>query len=337
MLFGFGAAAIAGFLTTSVPVWTETGPVIGARLGALVALWLAGRVAMLLAGALPAPLVALVDAAFLPALAVVVAVPIFRARQPRNYGVVAILALLSLANATVHLDAIGAAQATAGPGLRLGIDLLALLVLVIGGRITPAFTRNALRRAGDPAEVVSRVWLDRTALAVVAAFAVVDLALPRTAASGLVAVAGALAVAGRMLGWQTLRTLRDPLLWSLHAGYAWVAVGLGCVGASDLGAPLPWTAGLHALTAGAFGSMILSVMSRVALGHTGRPLVAPRGMALAYLLVTLGAVLRVVGPSAAPSLSVLWIAGGLWSAGFAIFSALYVPILLRPRVDGQPG
>jgi uncharacterized protein involved in response to NO len=140
-----------------------------------------------------------------------------------------------------------------------------------------------------------------------------------------------------MLGWQTLRTLRDPLLWSLHAGYAWVAVGLGCVGASDLGAPLPWTAGLHALTAGAFGSMILSVMSRVALGHTGRALAAPRGMALAYLLVTLGAALRVVGPIAAPSLAALWIAGALWSAAFAIFCALYVPILLRPRVDGQPG
>jgi uncharacterized protein involved in response to NO len=337
MLFGFGAAAVAGFLTTSVPVWTDTPPVIGARLGALVALWLAGRLAMLFAGASPPPLMAFVDAAFLPAVAVLVAVPIFRARQPRNYGVVAILAVLSLANGLVHGGAIGGAQEVARAGLRLGIDLLALLVLVIGGRITPAFTRNALRRAGERGEVVSRLWLDRAALASVAAFAVVDLVWPRTAASGLVALAGALAVAGRMLGWQTLRTLRDPLLWSLHAGYAWVAVGLACVGASDLGAPHPWTAGLHALTAGAFGTMILSVMSRVALGHTGRPLVAPRGMALAYLLVTLGAVLRVVGPSAAPSLSVLWIAGGLWSAGFAIFCALYVPVLLRPRVDGQPG
>jgi uncharacterized protein involved in response to NO len=339
MLFGFAPAAVAGFLTTSVPVWTETQPLSGARLGALVSLWLAGRVAMAVAGAWPAGLFATVDAAFLPTLAAVVAVPILRARQPRNYGVVAILALLSAANLLVHLEAIGAATAVAGAGLRLGIDLLALLVLVIGGRITPAFTRNALLRAGAPGEVVSRRWLDGAALACVAAFVAVDLAAPRTTASGLVALAGAFLVAGRMLGWQTRRTLRDPLLWSLHVGHGWVAVGLLCVGASDLGAPLPWTAGLHALTAGAFGTMILAVMSRVALGHTGRALAAPRGMALAYLLVGLGAALRVVGPSTAPgaATAALWLAGALWSGAFAIFTVLYAPVLLRPRIDGQPG
>ena len=128
-------------------------------------------------------------------------------------------------------------------------------------------------------------------------------------------------------------------MWSLHAGYAWLVVGLACVALGDLGGRLPWTTGVHALTAGAFGSMILAVMTRVSLGHTGRPLVAPRGIALAYGLVSAGALLRTFGPLAAPSLALaLLVASGvLWSAAFAIFLAVYAPILVRSRVDGRPG
>jgi uncharacterized protein involved in response to NO len=143
----------------------------------------------------------------------------------------------------------------------------------------------------------------------------------------------------RLAGWQSAKAWRDPLLASLHAGMAWVALGLLLVGAGDLGAGVTWTSGLHALTAGALGSMILAVMTRVALGHTGRPLVLPKGAVGCYLLVHAGAALRVVLPLAPvllqPALMVA--AAVLWGAAFALFAVLYAPILSRPRIDGKEG
>jgi uncharacterized protein involved in response to NO len=339
MLFGFAAAAIAGFLLTSVPVWTERPPLVGAHLAGLAALWLAGRIALALAGTLPAALVAAIDVAFLPLLATAVAGPLLATRQRRNYGFPPLLLGLALAHACVHAEALGLHLGGAQTGLRLGVDLVALLVALIGGRITPSFTQNALRREGDTTPVLQRAWANRAALGAVIVYAAVDLVAPRTPASGLLAALAAAALAARMSGWRSLRTRRDPLVWSLHAGYAWLVVGFACIAAGDLGAPLFWTAGVHALTAGAFGAMILAVATRVALGHTGRALVAPRGIPLAYALVSLGALLRVLGPVVAPAWSVhLVVCGGLvWSAAFALFLVIYIPILLRPRVDGRPG
>jgi uncharacterized protein involved in response to NO len=153
-----------------------------------------------------------------------------------------------------------------------------------------------------------------------------------------VAAAAGLAVAARMTGWQTLRTWRDPLVWSLHLGMVWVALGLLLVAAGDLGRSVPASAGLHALTAGAMGSMILAVMTRVGLGHTGRALVLPTGAVAVYLLVHAGAAARVLG-TLAPGLgqSLLVVGGLLWSAAFGLFAILYASILVRPRVDGKEG
>jgi uncharacterized protein involved in response to NO len=338
MLFGFVAAAIAGFLLTSVPVWTGRPPLVGARLAALAALWLAGRAAMLLAGSLPGVLVTTLDLAFLPALAGALAPSLLGAK--RKHGVfLLVLCGLWAANGVVHLDARGLTPGLAPAGLRGAVDLAALLVAILGGRITPAFTANALVRDGVAARVVSRPWLDRLAVSAVVAFGLADLVAPRSFASGSLALCASLLLAARLAGWQGLRMRGDALVWSLHAGYAWLAVGLACVGIGDLGGHLPWTPGVDALPAGAFGAMILAVMTRVALGHTGRPLVAPRGVALAYGLVSAGALVRTFGPFAAPSLALpLLIASGvLWSAAFAIFLAVFAPILVRPRLDGGPG
>jgi uncharacterized protein involved in response to NO len=339
MLFGFAAAAIAGFLLTSVPVWTERPPLVGARLAGLAALWLAGRVAFALAGTLPAALVAALDLAFLPLLALAVAAPLLATRQRRNYGFPPLVLGLALANALVHAEALGLGLGLAQAGLRLGVDLVALLVALVGGRITPSFTQNALRREGDATVVLQRPWANFAGLAAVVLYAAADLLVPRTPASGALAALAAATLAVRMSGWRTWRTRRDPLVWSLHAGYTWLVVGFACIAAGDLGAPLFWTAGVHALTAGAFGAMILAVATRVALGHTGRPLVAPPGIPLAYALVSLGALLRVLGPVVAPAWGVqLVVCGGLlWSAAFALFLAVYAPILLRPRLDERPG
>ena len=146
------------------------------------------------------------------------------------------------------------------------------------------------------------------------------------------------ALAGRMLGWQTLRTVRDPLLWSLHAGLAWVVIGFALVAVSDLSGALPPQAGLHALSAGAMGAMLLAVMTRVPLGHTGRPLVLPRGAVACYALVHLGALLRVTAAALPASPPALLVAAGVaWAGAFALYAALYAPILWGPRVDGRPG
>ena len=133
--------------------------------------------------------------------------------------------------------------------------------------------------------------------------------------------------------------LRDPLLWSLHLGYAWVAIGLAVIAFADLAGAIPWSVGVHAQTAGAIGTMVLAVMTRVALGHTGRPLVAPRAAVAAYLLVTAGALVRTLGALVVPDayLQVIVIAGLLWAAAFAAFLVHYAPILTRSRVDGGPG
>jgi uncharacterized protein involved in response to NO len=339
MLFGLVAAAIAGFLTTSVPVWTGRRALSGGPLLALVALWAAGRLAMLGAGLLPAGLVAGVDVAFLPVLAVLLGRVLWRTGQVRNYGVVAVVAVLAIAHAVVHAQALGWTATSAQRALRLAVEVVVLLIVVIGGRITPAFTANALRRRGMDAPIRAQPGIDRLAVAAVALVAVVGLLAPRSVASGAVACAAGLLVAARMTGWQTARTVSDPLLWSLHAGMAWVVIGLLLVGVADLGAPLAGSAGLHALTAGAMGSMILAVMTRVALGHTGRPLALPRGAVGCYLLVHAGAAMRVAaallpGPAQA---SWLLAAGLLWAAAFWLFVLIYAPILTRPRVDGVAG
>jgi uncharacterized protein involved in response to NO len=339
MLFGVVAAAIAGFLLTATPVWTGRPALRGRPLAALLALWALGRLALWAAGVLPALLVAALDLAFLPALAAVLARTVWRTGPWRNYGVVALVAVLALANAGVHAQALGGPAAAAPRALRFAVDLVVVLIVVIGGRITPGFTTNALVRRGSPARARSRPWLDRLAVAAAVAVAGADLLAPRSAASGGLAALAAAAVAARMAGWQTLRTGSDPLVWSLHAGMAWVALGLALVAAGDLGAPIAPSAGLHALSAGAMGAMILAVMTRVALGHTGRPLELPPHAIWCYVAVHAGAALRVAsalaGPAHAPLL--LAAAGALWAAAFGLFAALYAPILLRPRIDGKEG
>jgi uncharacterized protein involved in response to NO len=339
MLFGLVAAAIAGFLLTAVPVWTARRALCGRPLMALVALWALGRVAMVAAGALPAALVAAIDLAFLPALALVLVRTLWRSGQRRNYGVAGLVGLLALANAAVHAQAIGLAPASAPRALRFAVDVIVVLIVVIGGRITPAFTTNALLRRGVASRARSRPWLERLAVASTASLAGVGLLAPRSVASGVLSGLAGLAVAARMAGWQTLRTWHDPLLWSLHAGMAWIAIGLLLVAVADLGGPIPATAGLHALTAGAMGSMILAVMTRVSLGHTGRPLALPRGAVGSYALVHAGAAVR-VGAAFAPGPvqgDLLIVGGLLWAAAFALFAILYGSILTRPRVDGEPG
>jgi len=275
--------------------------------------------------------------AFLPALAGALARPL--AGQRRNAGFLLVLLALAVANGLFHANAIGRPSVTASAALRCAVDLVAVLLVVIGGRITPAFTRNALAGRGAADAVRPSPGLDRLALVGTAIAAGAGLFPQTEALRGAAALVAGLAVAARLVGWRPWRVLDTPLLWSLHGGQAWLAIGLVATGIAALGGPVPPTLALHALTAGAIGATVLAVMTRVALGHTGRPLEPPRGTALAYGLVNAAALVRVAGPAALPGrVLAVWIGAGLlWAAAFALYLVLYAPMLLRPRVDGKPG
>ncbi len=340
MVFGYTAAVIAGFLLTAVPTWTETPILPRPRLALLVALWGGGRLVMWGAALLPPVLVAAVDLLFLPALAAMVAPPIWRRGARRNLVFVALLAVLTAANAAVHAEAIGVGPGIGTPGLVVAVDAVAVLLVIVGGRIVPAFTTNALRQrlGGDPG-VRSFPLVNRLSIAFAVGVLVLDAVAAPSAFVGWAALGGGVLLAVRMAGWRTVACLGQPILWVLHLGYAWVVVGYLVKGLAALGAPVDPVTALHALTAGGIGTMTLGVMTRAALGHTGRPLVVAPAIAIAYVMVSVGAVLRVLGPVVTPELyeAANLVAGLLWAGAFAVFGVVYWPILTRPRVDGRPG
>jgi uncharacterized protein involved in response to NO len=338
MVFGFIAAAIAGFLLTAVPSWTGQRGFAGAPLILLVTLWLAGRVTIVGASALPVWLVMAVDVAFLPALALLVAPPLLRARN-RNTPLLLVLALLTLCNAWFHWALIRQNPVSASHALLIAIDLVLLLVTVIGGRILPAFTASGLRAAGHPVRI--RVWpaIGPAAIVAMACVALGDLLWPDSRVAGLLAGAAAVLQGVRLIQWRSAATLGQPIVWVLHLAYAWLPVGLALKSAALLGQSAISAFWLHALTIGVLATMILGVMSRAALGHTGRPLVVEPAIALAYGLLLLAALTRVFGLAVTPLdyVTVIVVAASFWTAAFAIFLYVYAPILWGARADGKPG
>lgn len=336
MVFGFTAAVIAGFLLTAVGNWTQRETATGSALAGLVALWGAGRLAIGLADRLPAWTVAAVDLSFVPALALAIGRPIVLARNRRNVVVVLAVLVFWSANLAMHLDALGLV-----PGLRhraalVAIDVVVLFMVLITGRVVAMFTRNA---TSDP-RCRSLAWADRAAAVAVACVTVVDAAdATAPAVKAPVFIVASLLVAGRAVHWGAGRTLRNPLLWILHVGHAWIIVGLALRAAAALTLALPDSLGMHAITAGAIGGLSLGMMARVTLGHTGRPLVLPARFSLAFGAVTVAALGRVAAPLLPPSaqLGVLVTSAMTWALAFASYAAVFAPILLAPRADGKPG
>lgn len=338
MLFGFVAAAIAGFLLTAVPSWTGSPGFAGRPLVAIVILWLAGRVAMAMPDSLPLWAAATLQLALLPALLVLLAPPVLRARN-RNLPILGVVTLLWLIDAAFMRAMQTGDVLLAAGAARIGVDLVLMLVVVIGGRIVPAFTGSALRSMGSQVAPISRGWLEVVAIGAVAAIVICDLFLPDSRAAGVLAGVAAAAHALRLAGWRSFRVRGEPILWVLHVAYAWLIVGLALKALwllGDVGFAAKWQ---HALTSGAFATMILAVMTRASLGHTGRPLVVTRAIATAYVLLTLGAALRVFGGAFDPALYLLSLtASGLaWTVAFLIFVWVYGPILMSPRIDGRQG
>jgi uncharacterized protein involved in response to NO len=331
MIFGFAFAVVVGFLFTAVRNWTNQPTPTGPALMAIAALWLAGRV---LVETPWAALAAATDAAFALAAAAGIAVPLWRSRNRRNYFFVALIAALGGAGVAVHLALAGAAAFAAGRSLAIALDLVLLIMAVMGGRVIPMFTANAVPGA-SPARLP---WLERTALGSVAALIAVDLAGAPAPAIALLAAVAAIAHAARLALWRPWRTAGRPILWILHASYAWIAVHLALRAFAALELIPPGLA-THALTVGAIGGLTLGMMTRVARGHTGRPLQAGAAEALAYVLIQLAAVARVFGPLVVPRwyLDAVVVSGLLWSAAFALFTVACWPMLVQPRIDGRDG
>lgn len=336
MLFGFIVAAIAGFLLTAVPSWTGARGFAGWPLALLAALWALGRVGVSSAEYLPPPLVAGLDLAFLPALAAFVLPPLMRARN-RNSPLLAVLTALWATNAAFYWGLDHADPALARHALLVGIDIVLLFITVIGGRIIPAFTTAALRQRGLASPV--SVSPGMTPLAVIAMLALIaiDLWRPEGAAAGVIALAAAVIQGLRLAQWGSWRTLRMPIVWVLHLAYLWLPVGLSLKAIALLGSFSFAAFYLHALAIGAAAMMIVAVMTRASLGHTGRALTVSRPTACAYLLLAAAALVRVLGPTgfALPYRWVILIAASLWTAAFVIFLIVYAPILLSPRADGR--
>lgn len=335
MLFGFAMAAVAGFMLTAIPNWTGRLPLSGRPLALLAGLWLAGRIATATSAWIGPLAGAAIDLAFPAALLAVVVREVAAGRNWRNLPVCAGAAVLLAANLLTHLEPLGVAD-TAGLGQRLAIGALAMLVALIGGRIVPSFTTNALRRQGAARLPAAFGRFDRVLLAASVVAMAGWVAAPEWSLVGGLLVAAGLGHAVRLARWRPLATRGEPLLWVLHLGYAWLALGLVLLGADALRGSFGQH--LHALTAGCFPTMILAVMSRATLGHTGRELKAGRLTTAAYVLVGLGAVARVAAHAfPAAYLSLVGFAGLAWAGGFALFLVVYAPMLLCPRPDGRPG
>jgi uncharacterized protein involved in response to NO len=223
-------------------------------------------------------------------------------------------------------------------GLLLGINTVMLIIAIIGGRIVPAFTLSAIRRTDDTFAIMPFPALDRVAILSILLILIIDLLWPYSTAAGWTALIAALIHAVRLARWKTLRGLSEAIVWILHIGYAWVVIGLALKGIFLLTGSIGGTAWLHAITTGAFATMILAVMTRATLGHTGHPLIAPPLIVVAYVLITLAAVVRVTGP-VFPEVYLysIVVSGVLWIAAFGLFLVVYTPILIGPRADGKPG
>jgi uncharacterized protein involved in response to NO len=334
MIFGVVTAAICGFLLTAMCNWTGAQPLKGVGLLGLISLWLAGRAVMWFGNSIPIELVIFVDAIFLPIVTVYVAYILLIHGNKRNLILAAILTLLAFCNFSMHAGIYMKNFYWVMVGETSALGLITVMMVIIAGRIIPLFTINGLRGKGYDVETIKNSSL-LTTLAIASTALLIPLSfftqLP--ALAGIMALIAAIINAIRLSQWASLATKREPLLWILHVGYAWIVVALLLKGISTLSAWVPPSVWQHALGLGAMSSLILGMMTRVSLGHTGRPLSLPRFGVLIYFSISAAAVARLL-------VALNWIdfriglifATITWIIAFGLFIILYYPILTKPRI-----
>lgn len=333
MLFGFAAAVIVGFLLTAGKAWTGLATPRGVTLAVLALLWLAARAAALVA---PYPLYAVFDMLLLPLVAGLLTAVLLRAGNRRNLPLAGILLLLAGANAIFHLASLGLVDVAPMTALHAGLALIIMIETVMAGRVIPAFTVGAT----PGLKLRLRPSLEWPTLALTAlGLAGWVLAPPGPLPAAVLGLAAALQL-HRLLTWRPLVTRGRPILWVLHAAYAWIPIGLALLALAELGL-LGMSAGVHALAVGATGGLIIGMITRTARGHTGRPLRASKAEVGAYALVLAAALLRTLVPLIAPdhgSYAVTLIAAAIaWCGAFALYLWVFTPWLLSSRLDGKDG
>lgn len=342
MIYGFVCAAITGFLLTASAVWSGRKALQGIPLALLVIVWLAGRVVMLLTDHIPFLLTAIIDLSFLPMVAIALIWTLGSAGQLKNYALIIVISVLFSCNLFIHLDAMGVLSNVGPAALRASIDVVIILLTIIGGRIIPSFTANALNLAQIPHNIRQPKYLDYCGIGCLVLLTV-SRALQHDQSDiivGLLSLSCAFLLSARFCFWQSWKTRKDPLLWSLHLGAIWIVIGLFLDAGYLLGlGSITRSMGIHALAIGAIGASILAVVTRVALGHTGRPLKLPAGAVWIYILINIAAFIRVFLPMfpADHYTILLWLAGISWSASLFLTAMLYFQILIKPRPDRLAG
>jgi uncharacterized protein involved in response to NO len=329
LLWGYFSAVAAGFLLTAVPNWTGRLPLVGWPLAVLAGLWLAGRLAVAFSAHLPALAAAAVDLSFLAALTLAIGREIVTGRNWRNLKVLALLTVLTGANAAFHAEALAGDYAAGGYGFRIGLGVAVMLISVIGGRVVPSFTRNWLARRAPGRLPAPFGRVDQAALALTLIALAAWVVAPGAAAAGGLCLAAGAANLLRLARWAGWRTGAEPLVWVLHAGFFFVALGFAAL-RPDL---LTMATAQHVWTAGAIGVMSLAMMTRASLGHSGRALTASHAVTAVYLAV-IGAVAARLAYGVAPGQGwLLHLSALAWIAAFAGFTLTFLPLLALPRRD----
>lgn len=334
MLFGFVTAVATGFLLAAVRNWTGLQTLRHTPLALLALLWLLGRLAPLAVFQLPGWLIALVDLSFLPAVAVSIAIPVLKKGQKSNYIFSILLLLMAFANLLTHLQYLGFTEHTADIGISLMLYLIVTLIMVMGGRVIPFFSERGVMGL----QVQSWPLIEKLAPYSIAAVALVGPILPDSIILAPLALFAAIVHGIRLYGWYGKKIWSVPMVWILQLGYLWLVIGLLLLAFVPLGLVHREFA-VHSLTTGGIGLITMGMMARVALGHSGREIIASRPLFWVFVLVSLVPLFRVLVPLLLPGwyLQSVLLSGSLWCVAFLLFVLLYFPILIRPRVDGQPG
>ena len=336
MLFGFASAIIVGFLLTAVQTWTKVPSIKGPTLMALVGVWLLARILMAVPAIAPDSVIVLLDILFLPLSALFLARPILKAKLWRNLMFVPILLIMAVLNGLMHMSNMGAISLSYLSLSHVMVMMVALVMCIMGGRVFPMFTANGTKTP----KVAPISWLEKLSmLSVVLSVVVVAdlLPLPETAGAGVLLIAGVSNLI-RALRWRVWVTLKTPLVWPLHLSYWAIGLGLILLGLVKLNLMTNASIALHTITVGGMGLMILAMISRVSLGHTGRMIQVGRVMNLAFVVIVAAAVIRVAASGWFANYSTgITVSAVLWILAYGLFVMKYTPVLFKARVDGGPG
>jgi uncharacterized protein involved in response to NO len=331
MLYGYLPAIVTGFLLTAIPNWTGRLPLQGRPLIVLVVVWLAGRLAILVSAPIGPMAAGGIDGLFLLLVAAAAAREVIAGRNWKNLPPIGLLIAFLAGNVTFHIEAYQ--NGSAEFGKRIGVAVAIMLVTLIGGRVIPSFTRNWLARENPGRLPIPFGRFDIGAMVISGLALAMWIVLPDHPATAVLMLIAGVVQAYRLARWAGDRTVRSPLTLILHVAYGFVPLGFLLMGGSILmPAELSVSAGIHAWTAGAIGIMTLAMMTRVSLGHTGRPLVAGPMACAIYAAVIVAALVRIdaaLDPDRGPVL--LLTAGAAWVAAFGMFAIGFGPLLARPR------